>query len=62
VADDLLFETAVRLHRASEGAPYTGLKPAGLGEGPVVPRAEQAIATEEPSDVIRFITDMIRFC
>ena len=24
------FETAVRLHRAGEGAPYTGLKPAGL--------------------------------
>jgi hypothetical protein len=60
VADDLLFETAVRLHRAGEGAPYTGLKPAGLDEGPVVPRAEQAIATGDPSDVIRFITDMIR--
>ena len=30
VADRLFFETVVRVHRAGEGAPYTGLKPAGL--------------------------------
>ena len=30
VADFYFFETAVRLHRAGEGAPYTGLKPAGF--------------------------------
>jgi Family of unknown function (DUF6448) len=30
VADRLFLETVVRLHRAGEGAPYTGLKPAGL--------------------------------
>ena len=35
-ADDWFFETAIRLHRAGEGAPYTGMKPAGLDEGPVV--------------------------
>lgn len=29
-ADQLFFETVVRVHRAGEGAPYTGLKPAGL--------------------------------
>lgn len=34
-ADRLLFETVVRIHRAGEGAPYTGLKPAGLDVGPV---------------------------
>jgi len=45
VADDWFFETAIRLHRAGEGAPYTGMKPAGLSEGPVVPRAEKAIET-----------------
>src|SRR5699024_10752527 len=28
MADMYFFETVVRLHRASEGAPYTGLKPA----------------------------------
>ena len=37
VADLYFYETAVRLHRAGEGAPYTGLKPAGLDVGPVIP-------------------------
>lgn len=30
VADTYFFETLVRVHRAGEGAPYTGLKPAGM--------------------------------
>lgn len=30
VADTHFFETLVRIHRAGEGAPYTGLKPAGM--------------------------------
>ena len=34
--DIWFFETAVRLHREGEGAPFTGLKPAGLDEGPAV--------------------------
>ena len=55
VADDWLLETAIRLHRAGEGAPYTGLKPAGLDEGPVVPRAEKAIETGDPKDAIGFV-------
>lgn len=29
LADKYFFETLVRLHRITEGAPYTGLKPAG---------------------------------
>jgi hypothetical protein len=37
LADYWFFETTVRLHREGEGAPYTGLKPAGLDWGPVVP-------------------------
>ena len=37
VADRWFFETAVRVHRAGEGAPFTGLKPAGLDVGPVIP-------------------------
>ena len=59
LADDWFFETAIRLHRAGEGAPYTGMKPAGLDEGPVVPRAEHAIETEDPTDVIQFILHTI---
>ena len=59
VADDWFFETVVRLHRAGEGAPYTGLKPAGLDEGPVVPRAEKAIAKGNPEEVISFILHVV---
>src|SRR5512136_773154 len=55
IADEWFFETVVRLHRAGEGAPYTGLKPSGLDEGPVVPRAEKAIDTGDPKETIRFI-------
>lgn len=43
VADLYFFETVVRIHRAGEDAPYTGLKPSGLGEGAVIPVAETAI-------------------
>jgi hypothetical protein len=43
VADRHFFETVVRVHRAGEGAPFTGLKPAGLDVGPVIPVAEKAI-------------------
>ncbi len=32
LADQFFLETAVRLHRASEGEPYTGLKPASATE------------------------------
>jgi hypothetical protein len=43
LADIYFFETLVRLHRAGEGAPYTGLKPAGYVEPPVA-AADKAIA------------------
>lgn len=56
LSDDWFFETAVRLHRMGEGAPYTGLKPAGLDEGPVVPRAERAIERKDARELIEFLT------
>jgi len=59
VADDWFFENAIRLHRAGEGAPYTGLKPAGLDEGPVVPKAEKAIETGNPQETIDFILGLV---
>jgi hypothetical protein len=34
LADMYFFETLVRIHRAGEGAPYTGLKSAGMVEPP----------------------------
>lgn len=56
LADLWFFETVVRLHREGEGAPYTGLKPAGLDWGPVVPLAEKAIGNKDPKEVIAFMT------
>jgi hypothetical protein len=44
LADSYFFETLVRVHRAGEGAPYTGLKPAGRDLGPAVPAGDKAIA------------------
>jgi len=43
VVDLYFFETVVRIHRAAEGASFTGLNPAGLDVGPVIPIAEKAI-------------------
>ncbi len=60
VADLYFFETAVRLHRAGEGAPYTGLKPAGLDVGPVIPVAEKAIKTGSPDELVRLLTNTLR--
>lgn len=59
LADRWLFETAVRLHRAGEGEPYTGLRPAGLDEGPVIPRAETAIDEDDTSALIAFLTGAV---
>lgn len=42
VAERFFLETVVRLHRQSEGAPYTGIKPAGTMEK-VVAMADKAI-------------------
>ncbi|GAA2108555.1 DUF6448 family protein [Microlunatus panaciterrae] len=60
VADRLFFETVVRLHRAGEGAPYTGLRPAGLSVGPVIPLAERAIQIGSPDPVTDFLTGVLR--
>jgi len=59
-ADLLFFETVVRIHRAGEGAPYTGLKPAGLSFGPVIPLAEEAIADNSLDRLAGFLTDVLR--
>lgn len=42
LADTYFFETLVRVHRAGEGAPFTGLKPAGTIE-PAILEADRAL-------------------
>jgi hypothetical protein len=60
IADLYFFETVVRIHRAGEGAPYTGLKPAGLGEGPVIPIAEKAIETGSPDELVSLLCNVVQ--
>lgn len=55
VADLAFFETVVRIHRAGEGAPYTGLKPAGLSVGPVIPLAERSIEEHSAETLADFL-------
>lgn len=43
LADRWFFETLVRVHRAGEGAPYTGLKPAGTPD-PAIAAADAVAA------------------
>jgi hypothetical protein len=55
LADRFFFETLVRLHRAGEGAPYTGLQPAGRDLGPAIPLADRAVASGSDQEVAAFI-------
>jgi len=60
VADLYFAETVVRLHRVGEGAPYTGLKPAGLDVGLVIPAAERAIKTGSGDELASPLSDTLR--
>ena len=59
VVDLWFFETAVRFHREGEGASFTGLKPAGLDWGPVVPLAEKDIEKEDPTETVEFLKGVV---
>ena len=59
VADRWLFETAVRLHRAGEGAAFTGIKPAGLDVGPVIPVAERALESGSPDRLVEVLCGIV---
>jgi hypothetical protein len=60
VADRYFYDTVVRGHRAGEGAPFTGVKPAGLPVGPVVPITERAIGTGSADDLLALLEDALR--
>lgn len=54
------FETVVRVHRAGEGAAYTGLRPAGLDVGPAIPVAERALASGSADELSRVLGEELR--
>ena len=57
LADTYFFETLVRVHRAGEGAPYTGLKPAGRDLGPAIPAADRALETGDVEPLVKLLVD-----
>jgi len=58
LADMYFFETLVRLHRAGEGAPYTGLKPAGEVE-PIIKLSDKALETGDVESLIREVSEKV---
>jgi hypothetical protein len=57
LADLYFFETLVRIHRAGEGAPYTGLKPAGRDLGPAIPAADQALTSGDVAPLTNLLVE-----
>lgn len=55
LADRYFFETLVRVHRAGEGAPHTGLQPAGRDLGPAIPAADKAIDDGSIEPVVKLL-------
>ena len=60
LAETHFFETLVRAHRASEGAPYTGLKPAGADVGPALPAAGRALDSGYVRGLVTLLIDAVR--
>ena len=60
MADMYFFETLVRLHRLGEGAPYTGLKPAGRDLGPAIPLADKSIEENSAKELLELLTDEVQ--
>lgn len=56
LADTYFLETLVRLHRAGEGEPYTGLKPAGGVEAAVL-EADRALESGSVEALVKLITE-----
>jgi uncharacterized protein DUF6448 len=53
LADNYFFETLVRLHRAGEGEPYTGVKPLGTDLGPVIPIADKSLDARSTAELLK---------
>lgn len=59
LADRFFFETVVRLHRAGEGAPFTGLKPVGRDLGPALPAADKALHDGNANELKQLLVNAV---
>ena len=57
LADRFFFETLVRVHRAGEGAPFTGVKPAGTALEPAIEEADKALESGSVDKAVKLVTD-----
>jgi hypothetical protein len=60
LADNYFFETLVRLHRAGEGEPYSGLKPAGRDLGPAIPAADKALESGSVEPLLQWLGESVK--
>jgi len=56
LADQYFFENLVRIHRAGEGAPYTGILPAGTPIEPAIALADQSLDSGNADKLVKAIT------
>jgi hypothetical protein len=59
LADYAFFETLVRVHRAGEGAPYTGIQPTGRDLGPAVVAGDKALETGSVKPLAEMLTQAL---
>lgn len=60
LADRFFFESLVRVHRAGEGAPYVGLKPAGSSHEPGLAEADKSLDTGKLDPVAKLLGDSVK--
>src|SRR5450759_1441162 len=57
LADQYFLETLIRLHRAGEGAPYTGIKDEPVE--PIVAMADKALAEGSADEIVKKISGLL---
>ena len=58
LADEYFFETLVRIHRAGEGQPFTGLKPAASIE-PITLASDKALESGNPDALVKEVNEAV---
>ena len=59
LADLYFFETLVRIHRAGEGVPYTGLEPAETQVDPGIEAADKALENGSAEELLKYVTEAV---
>ena len=58
-AETRFLEALVNIHRAGEGAPYTGIKPEGTDIGVAVPAADHALESGSPAELQKLVASAV---